>query len=120
MQNNIIENKKEHTINGLYVLEYGENNSQPLIFIHAFPLCDRMWDTQVKDFEKDYRVIVYDLRGFGYSEIGDAQFSIDSHVDDLVSIMDTLKLQYPVICGLSMGGYIALRALEIYPDKFKN
>lgn len=111
---------KEHKIDGLFVLEYGEENTQgTIVFIHAFPLCDRMWDNQVKEFEKDYRVIVYDLRGFGYSETGDLQLSIDSHVDDLINIIDTLKADTPVICGLSMGGYIALRALEIHPGKFK-
>ena len=61
MQENKIKHKEEHKINGLFVLEYGENNSQAVIFIHAFPLCDRMWDSQVKEFEKDYKVIVYDL-----------------------------------------------------------
>jgi len=119
MQENKIKHKEEHKINGLFVLEYGENNSQAVIFIHAFPLCDRMWDSQVKEFEKDYKVIVYDLRGFGYSEVGDAQFTIDSHVDDLVNIIQKLNIEKPVVCGLSMGGYIALRALELHPDKFK-
>ena len=109
----------KHKLKGLFVLEYGENNLQAVIFIHAFPLCSRMWDSQVKEFEKDFRVVVYDLRGFGYSETSDTNLTIDSHVDDLIEIIDTLKISNPVICGLSMGGYIALRALEMHPGKFK-
>ncbi|MGH2574401.1 MAG: alpha/beta fold hydrolase [Ignavibacteria bacterium] len=110
---------REHKIYGLNVTEHGENNSQAIIFIHAFPLCNRMWDPQAEYFKTKYRVVVYDLRGFGHSEINDGQFPVDSHVDDLNSIIDKLNINKPIICGLSMGGYIALRALEMNQDKFK-
>lgn len=110
---------KEKRINGLDVIEFGEQGQLPIIFIHAFPLCCRMWDPQIDAFKNKYHVVVYDLRGFGYSEIRDCHFMIDSHVDDLISIIDDLKLSKPAICGLSMGGYIALRALELHPNKFR-
>jgi 3-oxoadipate enol-lactonase len=109
----------KHNIRGLNVVESGEGNKLPIIFIHAFPLCNRMWDKQVEALEKKYRVIVYDLRAFGYSEYGDGHFTMDSHVSDLISIIDSLKLEKPVVCGLSMGGYVLLRALELYHNKFK-
>jgi pimeloyl-ACP methyl ester carboxylesterase len=110
---------KKHNIRGLNVIENGEENQQAVIFIHAFPLCNRMWDKQVEALQDKYRVVVYDIRGFGYSELGDGHFTIDSHVSDLISIIDSLKLEKPVVCGLSMGGYITLRALELYQSKFK-
>jgi 3-oxoadipate enol-lactonase len=109
----------KHKINGLNVLECGEGNSQAIIFIHAFPLCSRMWDNQAEYFQNKFRVITYDLRGFGYSETPECTFTIDTHVDDLMNITGILKLNKPVICGLSMGGYIALRTLELHQDKFK-
>lgn len=109
----------KHNINGLNVIEFSAENKQAIIFIHAFPLCSRMWDKQVEALEKKYRVITYDLRGFGYSDIGEAHFTIDSHVDDLHTIINTLKIEKPIICGLSMGGYIALRALETGQNRFK-
>lgn len=110
---------KKHTIRGLNVIEYGEDNRQAIVFIHAFPLCSRMWDKQVDAFQSSYRVVVYDLRSFGYSELGDGHFTIDTHVSDLISITDSLKLEKPIVCGLSMGGYVLLRALELYQSKFK-
>lgn len=110
---------KKHNIRGLNVVEFGEENKQGIIFLHAFPLCSRMWDKQAEALQNDYRVVVYDLRSFGYSELGDGHFTIDSHVGDLISIIDSLKMEKPVICGLSMGGYITLRALELYQSKFK-
>lgn len=109
----------KHNIRGLNVIEFGEENKQAIIFVHAFPLCNRMWDKQTEALKDKFRVVVYDLRGFGYSEYGDGHFSIDSHVSDLISIVDSMKLDKPVVCGLSMGGYITLRALELYQSKFK-
>jgi len=109
----------KHNIRGLNVEEYGENNSPAIIFLHAFPFCNRMWDKQVEALQQSYRVVIYDLRGFGYSELGDGLFTIDTHVSDLISITDSLRLDKPVVCGLSMGGYITLRALELYQNKFR-
>lgn len=109
----------KHNIRGLNVVEFGEENKLPVIFIHAFPLCSRMWDKQVEALQQKYKVIVYDLRTFGYSEYGDGHYTIDSHVSDLISIIDSLKLEKPIVCGLSMGGYILQRALELYHNKFK-
>jgi pimeloyl-ACP methyl ester carboxylesterase len=109
----------KHNIRGLNVVEHGENNPNTVIFIHAFPLCSRMWDKQVEALQNEYRIIIYDLRSFGYSEPGGGHFTIDTHVSDLISIIDSIKLEKPVICGLSMGGYIALRALELYQSKFR-
>ena len=110
---------KKHNIRGLNVVEFGEENKFPVIFIHAFPLCNRMWDKQTEFLQQNYRVITYDVRTFGYSDYGNGHFSIDNHVSDLISVIDSLKMEKPVVCGLSMGGYILLRAVELYQNKFK-
>jgi pimeloyl-ACP methyl ester carboxylesterase len=76
-----------------------------------------MWRGQVKYFEKDYRVITYDNRGFGKSE-SEGNYTMDSHADDAIEILEHLKIDKAAICGLSMGGYITLRTLEKAPGKF--
>jgi pimeloyl-ACP methyl ester carboxylesterase len=77
-----------------------------------------MWKKQLEAVGRTYRAIAYDIRGHGASDVGDGQYMIEGHVDDLIALMDHLKLRRPVIVGLSMGGYIALRALEKHPDRF--
>jgi pimeloyl-ACP methyl ester carboxylesterase len=78
-----------------------------------------MWKEQVKMLqEKNLRVITYDIRGHGQSGIGDGQYSIELFVDDLVTLLDYLKISKTMLCGFSMGGYIALRAIERNPDRF--
>ncbi|MCX7878317.1 MAG: alpha/beta hydrolase [Ignavibacteria bacterium] len=107
-----------HIIKGLNVSEYGEVKEKTIIFIHAFPLTEEMWKPQTEALRGEFRVITYDLRGFGKSDYGDGHFTIDMHVGDLISIIDTLNINKPVICGLSMGGYIVLRAIELYQNRF--
>jgi 3-oxoadipate enol-lactonase len=78
-----------------------------------------MWTGQAQVLqEKNLRVITYDLRGHGQSEVGDGQYTIELFVDDLVALLDYLKITKTILCGFSMGGYIALRAIERNPDRF--
>ena len=78
-----------------------------------------MWDEQVKEFSERYCCIRYDIRGLESSTVGDGQFTMEMFVDDLEKIIEVLKLEKPILCGLSMGGYISLRAVERMGKKFR-
>jgi len=99
--------------------DQGPDNAPTIIFIHGFPLNKTMWDNQVELLKNDFRVITYDIRGHGESDAGNEAFSIDLFVSDLIGFMDGLEIKKSSICGLSMGGYIALKAIENYPDRFE-
>ncbi|HEY5533532.1 MAG TPA: alpha/beta fold hydrolase [Ignavibacteria bacterium] len=105
-------------INGLKVCDYG-GSYPPLIFIHAFPLSSKMWKHQVDFFKSQYRVITYDVRGLGESKTEDNQYMMENFVDDFFSIIDNLNIEKSYVCGLSMGGYIILRAASKAPERFK-
>lgn len=107
-------------LNGLNITDY-EGKGLPLIFIHAYPLCNRMWDEQVSYFRNKYRVITYDIRGLGYSNnLDDYLFTMEEHVNDFFSIIDHLNIEKINACGLSMGGYILLRALVRDQNRFSS
>ena len=89
-----------------------------IIFIHGFPFNKSMWNTQIEALKDNFHVIAYDVRGHGNSDSGDSDFSIDLFVSDLLSFMNVLKINNTILCGLSMGGYIAINAVENYPDRF--
>lgn len=108
---------KNHFINGLSVNDY-EGTGQPMIFVHAFPLSSEMWKPQVDFFGDKYRVITYDIRGLGKSIQKDNQFTMESYVNDFFSVLDNLGIDKVNACGLSMGGYIILRALVRNPERF--
>jgi 3-oxoadipate enol-lactonase len=91
----------------------------PLIFIHGFPLDKEMWQPQIQFLKEKYRVIAYDIRGFGKSTSGDEKETIALFADDLVKLMDALEIDKAIVCGLSMGGYILLNAVNRYPNRFE-
>ncbi|HCE57788.1 MAG TPA: alpha/beta hydrolase [Prolixibacteraceae bacterium] len=96
----------------------GPDNAPVIIFIHGFPFSKEMWDNQMEAFNENFRVIAYDVRGHGDSDSGTDDFSIELFVEDLLSLMDTLKIKKTSLCGLSMGGYIALKAIDNHPYRF--
>lgn len=98
--------------------DQGPDDAPVIIFIHGFPFNKTMWRQQVEALKGSYRTIAYDVRGHGNTEIGNETFSIDLFADDLVNLMDELNLSKAILCGLSMGGYIALNAVEKYPERF--
>ncbi|MDP2366508.1 MAG: alpha/beta fold hydrolase, partial [Ignavibacteria bacterium] len=105
-------------INGLFIFLEGNSKNKSIIFVHGFPYDHTMWKAQIDKFSEKYFCVTYDIRGLGESPVGDGQFTMESFVDDLETIMIELKLDKPILCGLSMGGYIGLRALERMEDKF--
>ncbi len=99
-------------INGLSVNTYGNSQNQPIIFVHGFPYDQSMWEYQIDFLKENFYCVTYDVRGLGNSYVGDGQYTLEFFVDDLFSIIKELNLHKPVLCGLSMGGYIALRSIE--------
>lgn len=101
----------------LYFIDSGNPSQRAIVFIHGFPFTHEMWNQQIDLLKEDYRVIAYDLRGHGSSGIGDGQYAFEFFVDDLIGLLDHLKVGKAVLCGLSIGGYIALRAVERIPER---
>lgn len=96
----------------------GPENAPAIIFIHGFPFSKEMWNKQMEWLNEKFRVIAYDIRGHGKSYAGTDDFSIELFVKDLLSLMDAMEIEKTTLCGLSMGGYIALNAIENHPDRF--
>jgi 3-oxoadipate enol-lactonase len=98
--------------------DIGPDDAPVIIFIHGFPLNKSMWKKQVDALKGNYRTITYDIRGHGNSEPGNEEFSINLFASDLLCMMNELRLDTVILCGLSMGGYIALNAVNKYPERF--
>ncbi len=90
---------------------------EPVVFLHAFPLASAMWRPQLEAVGGKYRALAYDTRGFGKSDPGDGVYLLEAFVDDLIAFLDGEKIEKAVLCGLSMGGYVALRAAERNPER---
>jgi 3-oxoadipate enol-lactonase len=97
--------------------DIGKKDGVPVLFIHAFPLNQQMWTGQIEFLKNNYRVITFDIRGLGRSELT-GPYTMEFIVDDVVNLLDELKIKKAVVCGLSMGGYVALRAIQRNPERF--
>lgn len=103
-----------------FILSYddiGEGNI-PILFLHGYPFDKSMWQGQVEFLKSSYRLIPCDIRGFGKSRDEESALSIDLLADDLIAFMDKLNIDKAILCGLSMGGYIALNAMKRFPGRF--
>lgn len=109
---------KRIEIGGAALNVFDEGAGQPLVFLHGFPLDHTMWRAQIEAFAPRYRVLAPDLRGFGVSEARGETVTMEDFAYDLLWLLDALGEQRPVaLCGLSMGGYIALRFVEKFPSR---
>ncbi len=90
-----------------------------IVFIHGFPFSSAIWTQQLESLPGNVQGISYDIRGYGRSRGGHPYYSIDLFARDLLELLQSLSLKNVVLCGVSMGGYIALRALEISPERIK-
>lgn len=98
----------------------------PVLFIHGYPLNNKIWAPQT-DYLTDFvRVIAPDLRGHGASEstpVEDLEpqgYSMDLMAEDCAALLDNLNIFHPVVlCGLSMGGYISFAFYRKYPERVK-
>ncbi len=103
--------------NNIAIYQEGDPSKMTIFFIHGFPYDHSMWDEQVAALSLHHSCVTYDIRGLGESPAGLGQFTMESFADDVEYIIDNMMLDKPVICGLSMGGYIALRSVERFEHK---
>jgi 3-oxoadipate enol-lactonase len=111
----------ESTINGIKVhyLDLGNPDALPVVLIHGMTFDHRSWNPQIKLLNEKYRVIAYDMRGHGKTDVGDGQYTYKMFASDVIALLDHLKIDKAVLCGLSMGGAVAIRAFEMYPERVK-
>ena len=110
----------ETLVRGAVIRADVEGDGGPILFIHGLPLDRTMWRHQVAGL-KGWARIAPDLRGFGLSETPPAGWTLADHADDLAALLDERGLgsDGAVVCGLSMGGYIAFELLRRHPHKVR-
>ena len=114
---------KSHSIAGgggtqLHVVETGNPQGQPILFIHGFSQCWRSWSRQLNsDLEKDHRLVAMDMRGHGLSEKPrDAYDDSKLWADDVNSVIEALGLEQPILSGWSYGPLVILDYLRHYGE----
>jgi pimeloyl-ACP methyl ester carboxylesterase len=93
--------------------EQNGSGEHTIVLIHGFSLSSKMWDNQFKRFSSRYRVVRYDMTGYGSSSVSD---SLVSSSDELAALLKKLQIGNAVIIGMSLGGAVATRFAVDYPN----
>lgn len=105
--------------NGLTIAYEDRGSGPPLLLLHGFSLDHSMWAAQVAELERQYRLIVPDLRGLGKTEAPSASISIEDMADDAAALLEALDIPAAAVAGFSMGGYILAQMLVRHPLKVR-
>jgi 3-oxoadipate enol-lactonase len=108
-------------VNGANIhYEESGQGEETIVFSHGLLWSSRMFDNQVAVLKDNYRVITYDHRGQGQSEVTESGYDMDTLTDDAIALIETLNLGKVHFVGLSMGGFVAMRIAARRSDLVKS
>jgi len=110
------------SINGVtlhYQVVAAPEDKPTIVFSNSLGTDFRIWRDVIVRLIGDCSIVLYDKRGHGLSDLGEAPYSLDDHVSDLAGLLDHLGVSDAVICGLSVGGLIAQGLVHERPDLVK-
>ncbi len=99
----------------IHYLEKGEGT--PLVLIHGYTSSTYTWRDQFAELAKQYRVIAVDLKGFGFSDKPDGDYSRRAQGEVVARLLDKLNIERAWLVGNSMGGETALNVAADHPEK---
>ena len=106
----------------LRYLSSGEGRA--LLLLHAFPLSADQWLPQLARVPPGWRFVAPDLRGFrgagpAFEDPGATDLAIDDYARDIAALATHLDIESATVCGVSMGGYIALAFRRLFPSRVR-
>jgi YbgC/YbaW family acyl-CoA thioester hydrolase len=104
-------NLRRIAVNGVNLAVDVRGQGPAVLFIHGFPLDHTIWEHQLSHLDGWLR-IAPDLRGMGQSDAPDLGYSMATYAEDLLALLNSLGVERVVLCGLSMGGYVAFEMLR--------
>lgn len=100
------------------------NGTTPMLFAHGFGCDQHMWRYLTPEFERDYRIVLFDYVGAGGSDVSaydpDRYASLDGYVDDVLEVCDALELDDVIFVGHSVSGMIGVLAAQRRPELFRS
>ena len=101
----------------LNVMVEGSESAPALMLSNSLGTNLHMWDDQAGEFAKHFRLVRYDRRGHGKSDVPAGPYSMERFGRDVIAILDALKIKKTNWCGLSMGGMVGQWLGANAPDR---
>jgi pimeloyl-ACP methyl ester carboxylesterase len=106
------------TVHGVNLAVEARGEGPAVLFVHGYPLNRSIWRDQIGSLE-GFRCIAVDLRGMGQSDSPDLGYSMSIYAADLAALLDVLGVDDVVLCGHSMGGYVAFEFLRQWRSRVR-
>jgi 3-oxoadipate enol-lactonase len=103
----------------LYYEIAGPDDAPVLVFSNSLGTSLAMWDPQMPELSRSFRILRYDMRGHGKSQVTPGPYSIPQLAADVVSLLDALEIDKADFCGLSMSGMIGMELALHAPSRFR-
>lgn len=100
----------------LHYTTYGQGT--PIILLHGFPFHSGIWKDQAVALSDSFQIITPDLRGFGGSLASEGVYEMETFAQDVLNLMDTLRIEKAAILGHSMGGYVTFALWQLAAERF--
>lgn len=107
------------SINGTTIAYEVHGQGEPLLLIHGAGISRQEWQPQIEPLGRSFRLIIPDVRGHGDSGQTPAPYSMALFAEDMMGLLDHLKISQVLICGHSMGGAIAQQMAANHPERVK-
>lgn len=104
---------------GNIIVECVNVASAPVLAVHGISSQRRQWNW-LRAARTDLSLIMPDLRGRGDSAGVSGHSSVARHAEDMVAVLDRLGLDAVHVCGVSLGGFVAVELATAYPDRVKS
>jgi pimeloyl-ACP methyl ester carboxylesterase len=105
-------------INGTKMHYNTMGSGLPIIFIHPPLLESNNFMYQKEQLSDKYQIITFDIRGHGLSQYSKRPITYQLLAQDIIKLLEFLKIKKAYICGYSTGGSIALETMLTFPDQF--
>ena len=108
-----------NTASGTYYFFNKKEQSIPIVFIHGVGLTYEIWQPQI-DFFKDYSTLSYDILGHGKSSLNKQEINFDDFSDQLINLINELKINKIHLVGFSIGSLIARNFATKFNDRLQS
>lgn len=115
--------QKKGVIN--YTIYENKNSEQWVTFVHGAGGSSSIWFKQIRDFKKQYNVLLLDLRGHGESKTTlktafKQKYTFSALANDILEVLDFLKIKKSHFVGISLGTILIRQLAEIYPERVQS
>mgnify|MGYP003397084847 CR=1 FL=1 len=108
-----------------YTLYENKNSQQWVTFVHGAGGSSSIWFKQIRDFQKQYNVLLLDLRGHGNSKPSlktalKQKYTFSALANDILEVLDFLQIQKSHFVGISLGTILIRQLAEMYPERVQS